>query len=178
MRRETILITAVGLVLVLAAYVFFGYLPLARQLHARRQVVAAKERELTEIQQLVARYADYQARALRIQLEAQRLEERIPPQPRIPDLLRDITRAATECNLRDCQFVPGAPIRRQGYTEQPVRLKLAGGYHALGLFLTRLASFPRLISAREVSVTGRDKTDHGDSIAAEMTLVTYVLEKR
>lgn len=178
MKRETIIITSAATVLVLIAYVLFAYLPLTRHLHARRQVLAAKERELAEAQQLVARYSEFKARALRIQTEAQRLEERLPPEPRIPDLLRDITRAATECNIRDCQFVPLPAVKRKGYTEEPVRLKLICGYHALGRFLTRLASLPRMISARNVTLTGRDKTGKSDSIAAEVTLVTYVLERR
>jgi type IV pilus assembly protein PilO len=178
MKRETLLLAVVGAVIVLVAYVLLAFMPLARQLQVRRHVLADKQRELAEAQQLVARYPEFKARALRIQLEAQRLEERLPPQPRVPDLLRDITRAATEVNIRECQFVPQPLVKKEGYWEQPVRLKLICGYHALGLFLTRLASFPRLISARDLALTSRDKSGKTESVTAELTLVTYVYSHR
>lgn len=178
MKRETLIAVAAGIAALLAAYVFFAYLPLARQLKDRRLTLAAKQHDLAEARDLVARYDEFKSRALRIQLEAQRLEERLPSQPRIPDLLRDIMRAATEGNIRDCTFEPQPLVKKSGYSEQPVRLKLTCGYHALGGFLTRLAACPRLISARELTLTGRDKTGKTESVTAELTVVTYVSDRR
>jgi len=178
MKRETLIYTAVAAGLVLVAYIIFAYLPFSRQLHARRAILAVKAKELTEAQQLVARYPEFRARAIRIQMEAQRLERRLPTRPHVPDLLKDITQAATETNIKEFQFVPQPPVKRDGYWEQPVRMNVMCNYHALGMFLTRLASLPRLVSARDIKITGRDKTGRNEPILAEMTLVTYVLQPR
>lgn len=174
MKRETILITALATLCVLVLYVLFAFLPLARQVHDRRQLLAAKERELAAAQQLLARYPEYRARAIRIQMAARRLEARVPDEPRIPDLIKDITEAATECDVREFQFVPMKPVKRDGVIEHPVRMTLSCGYPALGQFLMRLAGMPRLISARDVQLVSRDPSGRDPALSAELTLVTYV----
>jgi Tfp pilus assembly protein PilO len=173
-KRETILITALVTAGVIVLYVLFAFLPLARQLHARRGLLAAKERQFTEAQQLLARYPEYRARAIRIQLAARRLETRVPGQPHVPDLIKDITQAATESDIREFQFVPLAAVRRGEVVEQPVRMTLVCGFPSLGEFLMRLAGMPRLISARDVQLASRDKAGRDQALAAELTLVTYV----
>jgi type IV pilus assembly protein PilO len=176
-KRDTIVTIAVATAVVLVLYVLFLFLPTARQLHARRLVLADSEREYAASQQLLGQYPEYKARAIRIQLTGRRLAARLPTEPRIPDLIKDITQAATESDIREFQFVPQPVVKKAGYAEQPVRMTLTCGYHALGEFLMRLATFPRLISARDIQLSGRDKTGRNESVAAELTLVTYVLPK-
>ncbi len=178
MKRQTWIILASVTVGVLVLYAFFAYTPLAKNLNRQRRVLQVKEKELAEAKQLVASVAAFQERAARTQMSIQHLEERIPARPRVPELIKDVTRVATECNLKDLQFTPQAMVARKGVQEQPVKISATCTYHALGQFLTKLASLPRLITAQDVKITGKDKTGKSESILAELTLVTYVQPKR
>jgi type IV pilus assembly protein PilO len=108
----------------------------------------------------------------------ERLEERIPAGKQVPGLIRDITRAATECNLKDFQFTPQPLVAREGLWEMPVKISAICSYHALGAFLYKVACEPRLAAARDLKLTGKDKTGKSETILAEFTLVTYVLRNK
>ncbi|NTV52117.1 MAG: type 4a pilus biogenesis protein PilO [Candidatus Firestonebacteria bacterium] len=174
MKRETWIALGATVLALLLTYVFFAYMPLSRKLHRERALLTVKERTLAEVKQTVARFEEYQDRAARTQMAVQRLEERIPARKQVPELIRDITRAATECNLKDFQFTP-QPLAPSGDVwEQPVKISAVCSYHALGAFLYKVACQPRLVTARDLKLTGNDKTGKSESILAEFTLVTYV----
>lgn len=176
MKRETLIAGGILLLGAVYAYWALAYTPLAKKLHARRQVLAAQERELQAARQLVAHYDEYRERAVTLQIQARRLETRLPGQPQMPALLKDITRVATECNIREFEFTPLPPAAKAGYLEQPVRITLLGTYHHLGQFLTQLALLPRLVAARDIKLSSRDKNDRNQSLAADLVLDTYVVK--
>jgi type IV pilus assembly protein PilO len=177
-KRETWIILGTSLLALMLAYVFLAYLPLARHLQRERALLLVKERVLEEARQTAARYEEYQDRAARTQMAVQHLEERIPASKQVPELIRDITRAAAECNLKDFQFTPQPLVPRADYWEQPVKISATCSYHALGSFLDKVSGLPRLAAARDLKLTGKDKTGKSESILAEFTLVTYVLRTR
>jgi type IV pilus assembly protein PilO len=148
---------------------------LSRKLSRARALLTVKERVWEDARQTAARYEEYQERAARTQLAVQHLEERVPARKQIPELIRDITRAAAECNLKDFQFTPQPLVARDGYWEQPVKISAACSYHNLGAFLYKVSCQPRLAAAQDLKLTGKDKTGKAESILAEFTLVTYVL---
>jgi type IV pilus assembly protein PilO len=173
-RREVWIAVGAATLLVLWGYWLLGYRPLYRQLQAQRQVLAAKEKEMDAAHQLMARYAEFRERAAKIQMDAQRLEARIPTELRVPALLKDITRAATECNLKEFQFSPQPVKTEPGLTVLPIRLTVVCSYHSLGRFITQLGTLPRLLVAEDLKLTGRDKTGKTESLTAVMTVLAYV----
>ena len=175
MKRETWIILSSAVLAFILAYVFLAYLPLARRLHRERALLVVKERVLDEAKATAARFEEYQDRAARTQMAVQRLEERVPAHRLVPELIRDITRAAAECNLRDFQFTPQPLVARTDYWEQPVKISATCSYHTLGAFLDKVSHLPRLAAARDLKLLGKDKTGKSESILAEFTLVTYVL---
>jgi type IV pilus assembly protein PilO len=174
MKKQTWIILGSAVLAVLVFYALFAYAPMAKKLHRQRQILALKEKELGEARSLVSQYAEFQERSARTQMIIQRLEDRVPARPRVPELIKDITRVATECNLKELQFTPQPPVQRKGYWEQPIKISAACSYHTLGAFLIKLANLPRLITAQNVKLTGKDKTGKSESVFAELTLVTYV----
>ena len=174
MKREMWIALGAGIVALILAYVFFAYVPLAKRLRQERARLAVAEKVWEEAKQTAARFEEYQDRAARTQMAVQRLEERIPARKQVPELIRDITRAAAECNLKDFQFTPQPLVANSDVWEQPVKISATCSYHALGVFLQKVACLPRLAAARDLKLTGKDKTGKSESILAEFTLVTYV----
>ncbi|MBN1594522.1 type 4a pilus biogenesis protein PilO [candidate division FCPU426 bacterium] len=168
------ILAGVMIAVLLAGYVIFAFLPLYKKFVERKQAYAAQYKKLEAAQALVGRYDEVMERMGKLQIEMKELEARVPDQARIPELLKDVTRVAARCNLRDFQFAPRPVVAKPEYSVQPVEITITCSYHALGLFVSELAVLPRLIAAREFQIMGRDKTGTTDSISAKMILVTYV----
>jgi type IV pilus assembly protein PilO len=174
MKREWIIGGSIVAFLVLSLYGWFGVRPLLKTFFSQRHILLIKDKELQEARNLLTHYPEVRERAIRIQMDAQRLEERLPNQARIPALLKEVTQAATECNIQQFTFAPLPAVELAQYIEQPLKLSVSCGYHSLGLFLSRLALAPRLIVTRMVSIKSNDTTGRNESIRAEVTVVTYV----
>ena len=161
-------------VVVIVLYTIFAYLPQARRLSESKQAVIAQQAELARAQEMLTHFDELSDRSVRIDLEMQAMNAQFPEQPQIPELLRDVTRLATTCDLRNLQFAPLPLIDKETYAEQPVRITGTCHYHNLGRFISQLADQPRVIVARDVQITSRDKTGKTEAISVNFTLVTYV----
>jgi type IV pilus assembly protein PilO len=174
MKRVWIIGWVIMGTILIGLYGWWGVRPLLQTFLTQRHVLLTKEKELQEARNLLIHYPEVRERAIRIQMDAQRLEERIPQQAQIPALLKEVTRAATECNIQQFTFAPLPAIDKSRYLEQPLQLSVTCGYHALGLFLSRLALAPRLIVTTMVSIKSNDPSGQQESIRADVTVVTYV----
>lgn len=176
MNKDLLNYTIIGLgaVVVLVLYVLFAFVPLHKRMAERKAVYVIQQKQLATARELVARYDEFTARMGKLQMETQNLEDCVPSKPRMPELLKDITRVATECNIKDFQFAPQNVAVKENYFIQPIQLTITCDYHALGMFAGKLAALPRLVTTRDFQISGRDKTGTTDSISAQITLVTYV----
>lgn len=159
---------------VMVLYWIFAYLPQAQRLAESKQAVVAQQAELAREQEMLLHIDELSDRVVRIDLEMEAVEAQFPGQPRIPELLRDVTRVATACDLRNLQFAPQPLIDKETHAEQPVRITGTCHYHNLGRFISQLAELPRLVVARDVQIIGRDKTGKTESVSINLTLVIYV----
>jgi len=176
MNRDILnyIIIGVSVLILLTLYFVFAFRPLHQQLLDRKAALQAQQKQLNAAQDMVARYDEFMERVGKLQIEMQQLEERIPSQPRIPKLLKDVTRVAAECNIKDFQFAPQPIVIKEDYALQPIQVTVTCGYHSLGLFVSKLAALPRLVNTRDFQIVGQDKTGATASISVKMTLVTYV----
>jgi type IV pilus assembly protein PilO len=163
-----------GAVLLLVLYGRFAYAPLARHLAERKLELAQSQKALEEVRGISEHYEEYADRAERVRLERERLADQLPDQARVADLLKDVTRVAGECNIKNFQFVPQTALVRPEVVRFPVRLTVTCSYHALGLFISKLAALPRLVNTSNIQINGKDKTGKTDSIKVDMLLETYV----
>ncbi len=70
------------------------------------------------------------------------------------------------------------------FKEHPVSVRVRGGYHELGIFLTRLANLSRIVNVTDLKVEAatankdpkKSKMDNiSESIIADFTLSAYTL---
>lgn len=158
---------------VVVAYFVFAFFPLSKQLGHKRQELAMQQQQLDHAHRILDHLDEYEAQALRLKQERARLEALVPDQPQTADLLKEVSRIATECNIKDFQFIPQKKLVQKEYIQQPVKVHVTCGYHTLGLFISHLAVLPRLVNAQEIQIKGKDKTGKTDSITAEMVLNIY-----
>ena len=102
----------------------------------------------------------------------------------MPDLLRKVTTAGNKAGIEFMLFQPKPPIVKELYKEHPVSVRVRGGYHELGMFLSRLANLSRIVNVSDLKVnaaasnkdTKKSKVNNlNETVVADFTLSAYTL---
>jgi type IV pilus assembly protein PilO len=98
----------------------------------------------------------------------------LPEQNEMPDLLRKVTAAGQQSGIEFELFRPQTPVNKGFYSDNPVAVRVAGGYHQTGVFLSRLANLNRIVNVSDMNVEGIDKQeDTPYTVITEMTITAY-----
>ena len=140
------------------------------------------EREKSEEQELrttfenkqrkAANYDAYKAQLAQIEQSFGTMLRQLPGETEIPSLIVDISQTGLAAGLQEKLFVPQAEIPRDFYAEKPIKIRLAGGYHEIGNFVSGIAALPRIVTLHDITITPEDKETF-DSLSMEVTAKTY-----
>jgi len=101
----------------------------------------------------------------------------LPEANEMPGLLRKVTAAGKQSGVDFKLFRPEPAVSREFYTDNPVSVRIQGGYHQTGVFLSRLANLNRIVNVSNVRMEGvksqQDKTAY--TVETELTLTAYTL---
>lgn len=101
----------------------------------------------------------------------------LPEKNQMPDLLRKVTAAGQQSGV-DFELFRPKPTASQGfYSDNPIEVRIQGGYHQTGVFLSRLANLNRIVNVSDLKIKGMTQKD-GTSLTMEtdMVLTAYTLE--
>ncbi len=127
----------------------------------------------------------------KLEQEYERLHEKwvaaqslLPQEKEVAELLRKVTRAGNQAGVDFMLFQPGPPVNKEFIAENPVRVRVRGQYHQLGVFLSKVANLDRIINVSDIHITPMDKPQGNKdknkvarnyTIEAEMTMTAYTL---
>ncbi len=98
----------------------------------------------------------------------------LPEQNEMPDLLRKVTAAGQQSGIEFELFRPQNPVNQGFYSDNPVKVRVAGGYHQTGVFLSRLANLNRIVNVSDLNIEGLDdQSDTPFTVVSEMTITAY-----
>jgi type IV pilus assembly protein PilO len=98
----------------------------------------------------------------------------LPQTNEMPALLRKVTAAGQQSGVEFQLFKPQPAVPREFYSENPIDVKVQGGFHQTGIFLSRLANLNRIVNVANLKLKGLDKQDDQPfTVEAAMTLVAY-----
>lgn len=107
------------------------------------------------------------------------LERLVPEGSEVPEIYEAIAQETQALNLRLLSIEPLAPTVADSagtLLRQEWALVVEGGYHALGQFLTNVASFDRIVRPRVTEVVPAGVTGGGNQLVrATFSLETFVL---
>ena len=126
---------------------------------------AAKVANLEPLKKQLAEMQDMLAEMLR----------QLPNKTEMPDLLVNISQAALSAGLETQLFQPGPETLKEGfYAEKPITLRMLGGYHQFGSFISKVASLPRVVILTMHDVSLKPVGNKvGDQLLLEGTVKTY-----
>jgi type IV pilus assembly protein PilO len=119
-------------------------------------------------------FDEFLSRASRLRIDLAQLNEHIPPEANIAEVLKQISRVATISNVSGMQFAPQPLEQRGELWVQPIELQISGSYHGVGRFVSELAKLPRIVVARKINLIGKEKTSQQQTLVAELLVETYV----
>ena len=158
-RKTTVALVWLGLVLV-SGHALLLQLPSSRlqQLHETQTTLKA------EFESRVAQVANLDAYVMQVhRLEAgfSALLKQLPAQAQVPELLEEISRLGLSNGLlvEHIQWLP--EVLQTFYAELPLQMTLVGGYHELGLFVSAMASLPRIVTLHDLSLAPSNGTGDG-----------------
>ena len=144
---------AVTFVLLVAAYIYFGWMPMQDEIARVEQSVETQQRILARNLRLAKdlprkrkEYAELK-KQLRVALNM------LPKKSQIPDLLEGVTRAGKNAGLEFTVFQPLPEVRKQFYAEVPVNLTVTGTYRQLLSFLKRVGEMPRIVDVKNLTLS-------------------------
>lgn len=100
----------------------------------------------------------YRAQKDEIQKSFDALLSQLPTDTEVPGLLEDINEKGSESGLEINSIRLRSEIRRDYYVELPIDIKLTGGYHDFGSFVSGVSGMSRIVTLHNYSITKRGKS--------------------
>ncbi|MFT5232140.1 MAG: type IV pilus assembly protein PilO [Candidatus Krumholzibacteriia bacterium] len=98
----------------------------------------------------------------------------LPEENEMPDLLRKVTAAGQQSGVDFELFRPQAAVNQGFYSDNPIEVRVASGYHQAGVFLSRLANLNRIVNVSDLRMEGVvDQSESPHTIVMAMTLTAY-----
>jgi len=176
----------VGILIVIIGYVYFftSFMPFFFQpLKAR---VNTLDSEYDKISAELEKARKTVNSLARLEEEYERLHEKwmaaqslLPQEREVAQLLRKVTRAGSQSGIRFELFEPQIPVTKEFITENPVKIRIRGEYHEVGVFLSKVANLDRIINVTGLRVKPfKDKENTGGfTVEAEMTMTAFTMNK-
>lgn len=154
--RWPVAVKVIALVLALALLLGLGY-----YLHLTPKFDALARAEKDE-QRLRSTFEDKYFQAANLEALKRQREEmlasfgallrQLPSDTEVPGLIEDITLTALNNGLRieSIDLSPESP--REFYIELPISIRVTGGFHNLGAFVSGVANLPRIVTLHDFSI--------------------------
>ena len=176
---------AVGIVFAVAAsllvwqFVYRGNLPDLRKAEAEQQQLW---NTFDQKQRKAANLESYRQQLAEIERSFGAMLRQLPGKTEVPSLLVDISQTGLASGLQEKLFQPGQETRRDFYAELPIKIRLTGGYHDFGAFVSGIAALPRIVTLHDIEITQNTGRRGGsrrgvaaptDELTLELTAKTY-----
>ncbi len=123
-------------------------------------------------QRKAANYDDYKTQLAQIEQSFGTMLRQLPGETEIPSLIVDISQTGLAAGLQEKLFQPQPEIPRDFYAEKPIKIRLTGGYHEIGNFVSGIAALPRIVTLHDINIVRESNTEF-DSLSMEVTAKTY-----
>lgn len=165
------------IVLVFVAVLGLGiWFTIIKDKHPQLQRAQSDEQELRltfeNKQKKAANYDDYKSQLAEIEQSFGTMLRQLPGETEIPSLIVDISQTGLAAGLQEKLFQPQSEIPRDFYAEKPINIRLTGGYHEIGNFVSGIAALPRIVTLHNINITP-ENSDTFDSLSMEVVAQTY-----
>lgn len=163
------------------AYIKWWFIPVNNQYKEKVRILEQKKKDLQDAREMVAKYAEFMRRASEIDKKVDFIYKRLPKNFILSDVIKDVTKVATQNNINVINFEPEQKIISKGeYKEYEIKVDFPANYKNLGKFLTDLGYIERLITPTKINIQKNRNiaiTDSSQNINTTMVLKVYTLSE-
>lgn len=169
----TILVAAAG-----ALYFFYVHQPKQEELAEREDRVAQLEEHNRRAEDRIGDLDQVREELRRAERTHEALRRLVPPRAEVPAVYESIAQQVETLGLELNRVAPENPQTVEGsvYERQEWGMEVEAPYHTLAEFVTRIASFPRLVRPAVQEVRPASPTNSGElPVVASLSLEMFVL---
>jgi type IV pilus assembly protein PilO len=126
-------------------------------LDSAKQKEQELKRDFEAKQKKAVNFQDYKDQLTQIETSLDEMIRQMPTEEEVASLLVDISQTGLASGLEFKLFKPDAPIVKDFYSELPISIQVIGKFEELGLFVSGLASLPRIVTIHDVNITPEGK---------------------
>ena len=140
-------------VLVAAAGVYYITLDQLNELEQLENKEQGLRKTFATKQKKAINLPDYREQFKQIEASLSEMIKQMPTKAEVANLLIDISQTGLASGLEFRLFQPAGAIRKDFYSELPIKITVIGEYQELGLFVSGLASLPRIVTVHNIDIT-------------------------
>lgn len=134
-----------------------------------------------EKQEKAANLDAYRQQLAEMELSFSSMLRQLPNRTEVAALLVDVSQTGLAAGLEFELFQPSDELEKDFYAELPINIRVTGGYHQFGHFISGLAALPRIVTIHDVTIenetSGRTNknipTGEGALLNLDATVKTY-----
>lgn len=150
-QRLTIL--AVVVVLIMAAFTWFLFLPEYEKLGQMDQEIARLDADYIQKKQIADNLPKFKEEFAKLEKLLEEALTQLPNKKEIPTLLTNLATLARDNGLEVVTFTPRGEINKGFYAEVPASLDLIGTYHQIAEFAQAVGKLSRIVNLSELNLT-------------------------
>jgi len=164
---------AIVSLLVVIADIYYVSKPQLDELAALEQEEVTLKTSFEAKQKKAVNLQDYRDQLAQIESSLGEMLKQMPTKAEVANLLVDISQTGLASGLEFKLFQPGAPVPKEFYSELPINIQVVGKYEELGLFVSGLASLPRIVTVHDVNITPIAKAEKTGAMNMSAIIKTY-----
>lgn len=165
--RVTVLV--VLLIAVLFAAWWFVWSDQLTMLEQRRQEEVKLKEEWTGKKRQAVNLDEYKKQLAEIDRQFGALLKQLPNKTEMEALLVDINQAGRGRGLQFELWKPGTESAKEFYAQLPIAMRVVGGYHDLGNFVSDVAQLPRIVTLSDIFI----EANKDGGLKMDANAVTY-----
>lgn len=144
------------------AYLFV-FEPRNKQIEEVREEIKRKQAKLEELEQATKKIPDLGEEIDRLTVAIDTIEQKLPDDRKLDELLRHVTDLATRHRLVTKSIRPAKPEPSHHYSRLPVPVEIVGDFDNFYTFLLELEKMPRIVQLQKMKLSKLPEKDreHG-----------------
>jgi type IV pilus assembly protein PilO len=167
--RELILVTL--MIALLAASWWFGFKKVADRREQFREDVAAMRRDRATLREATAHVEDLGRQVEDLRQAVEFFDGKLPREKDVEQILRDVWKAAERNRLEIRRFETLSVRRDSHYSEQPIKMELAGDFEGFYAYLLELESLKRITRVTQMDLSRLE--ERNGAMEADIVLAIF-----
>jgi len=170
-----LLLGAILYAFLFTTWVPFTYKATASQVSALQEQYLDMSKDLNKARQATHRLPYLEKEYALLHRKWEQSQALLPEEQEMAWCLRTISLLGSQSGVEFTLFKPLPPRPAQYHTENPIEIKVVGGYHEVGVFLAELANLDRVINVTHLEILTSKEKDSDAPAEASFVAVTYTL---